>query len=204
MASSTTTEFVPITVSGGISSSPSTIDSASFSQATRSTTQFTGPPRGGGYGPPPWVETAIEQYQASQRSSRENAQNATSSPTTLMTTTIDTASITAPSAAAATAPSTSSPSGNDRVKIGVSIAFGVSFLWLISAFVIWWILRKRRAKRGKEMPSAVESTSSYSITHPCACQCHEVEGDPGIKREELHNSHRAEMKGDPGRTELPA
>ncbi|KAI4217799.1 MAG: hypothetical protein LQ349_009018, partial [Xanthoria aureola] len=115
-----------------------------------------------------------------------------------------------PAAASASPPSTAKASGgnNDRVKIGVSIAFGVSLLWLISALVIWFILRKRHARRRKEVPSGGHESSSsyYSTSHPCACQCHEVEGSPGTKREELHHSHRVEMKGSlgPSRTELPA
>lgn len=214
MASDLTTAFVPVTISTGPSGSStikpagsvSTTDSASSSQTTPSTTPFSGPYGGQGGGPPPWIGTAIQQYQASLNSVHQDPQNATSSPTTLMTITTSSSNIASPTAASAGPSSTAKASANDRVKIGVSIAFGVSFLWLISAFVIWWTLRKRRAIRGKETPSGHESSSSYSTSHPCACQCHEVEGSPAMKREELHHSHRVEMKGSLGhsRTELPA
>ncbi|KAL8665558.1 MAG: hypothetical protein Q9168_007670 [Polycauliona sp. 1 TL-2023] len=192
---------VAATASGRPSSTSSGTDSANGAQ----TTQFTGPPGGAQYGggPPAWIETAVEQYQQSL-----HGNNATSSSTTLMTSATSTSSTTSPAAVSQPPSSASKPSGNDKVKIGVSIAFGVSFLWLISAFVIWWILRKRRAKarKSKETQSVGESSSGYSTSHPCACQCHEVEGTPGIKREELDGLHRAEMKGSsaPSRTELPA
>ncbi|KAI4105424.1 MAG: hypothetical protein LQ339_003488 [Xanthoria mediterranea] len=210
MASDLTTAFVPVTISVGPSGS-STINpagsSTSSSQGTPSTTQFSGPRAGQVGGPPPWIGSAIQQYQASL-----NSQNATSSPTSLTISTISSSSsnIASPAAASASPPSTAKASGgnNDRVKIGVSIAFGVSLLWLISALIVWRILRKRHARRRKEVPSSGHESSSsyYSTSHPCACQCHEVEGSPGMKREELHHSHRVEMKGSlgPSRTELPA
>ncbi|KAI4220194.1 MAG: hypothetical protein L6R36_007790 [Xanthoria steineri] len=206
MASDLTTAFVPVTISTGPSGS-STINPAGSSTSTPSTTQVSGPWGGQVGGPPPWIGSAIQQYQASLQS-----QNATSSPTSLVTSTTSSSSsdIASPAAASASSPSTAKASGgnNDRVKIGVSIAFGVSLLWLISALIIWWVLRKRHARRRKEVPSSEHESSSsyYSTSHPCACQCHEVEGSPGMKREELHHSHRVEMKGSlgPSRTELPA
>ncbi|KAL8845886.1 MAG: hypothetical protein Q9221_008979 [Calogaya cf. arnoldii] len=190
-------------------SRPSSTSSSNNAQTTSPETAPGSPFSGQNGDPPPWVGSAIDQYQASLQSFRQNPQNATSTPpTTLVTSTVSSSEITSPAAAAAS-PSSTATSSNERVKIGVSIAFGVTFLWLISAFLIWWFLRKRRARKNEKTSGGHGWPSSTSTSHPCACECHEVEGSPGgpgTKREELQDTHRAEMKGSlrHSRTELPA
>ncbi|KAL8678974.1 MAG: hypothetical protein Q9186_004695 [Xanthomendoza sp. 1 TL-2023] len=201
MASTDRTSIVTATSLAALS------ESASSSQITPTTTVFNGRPNYQ-FGPPGWVSSAIEQYQASLRSA---SQSTTSSPTTLVTTTRSSISSIATATASTTPSSPDTTSGNQRVKQGVGIAFGVSLVWLllILALAYWWIRRRRRARQSKDsVPSDHQSSSVGSTaSHPCVCQCHEAEGSPGEKRNpELHDTHRVEMKGSLGplRTELPA
>ncbi|KAL8821005.1 MAG: hypothetical protein Q9223_000881 [Gallowayella weberi] len=182
--------------------------SATSSSITPATTVFQDRPNYQ-FGPPLWVSSAIEQYQASLKSATQNTTS--SPPTTLMTSTTSSTSSNPTVTASTAAVSPDKTSGDQRVKQGVGIAFGVSLVWLvlILALLYWWIRRRRHARQSKDfIPSEHQSASTGSTaSHPCACQCHEAEGSPGEKRDpELHDVHRVEMKGSVGplRTELPA
>ncbi|KAL8800915.1 MAG: hypothetical protein Q9182_004840 [Xanthomendoza sp. 2 TL-2023] len=193
--------------SSGASSLVAISKSATSSSITPTTTVYQDRPNFQ-YGPPQWVSSAIEQYQASLNAAK---QSTTSSPTTVMTSPTGSTSSIPTARASPAAGSPDKTSGDQRVKQGVGIAFGVSFVWLvlILALLYWRIRRRRRARQSKDSILGEDHSASTgsAASHPCACQSHEAEGSPGEKRNpELHDAHRVELKGSVGplRTELPA
>ncbi|KAI4186959.1 MAG: hypothetical protein L6R41_003116 [Letrouitia leprolyta] len=157
------------------------------------------------FGPPPWVETAIEQYQASLHASNQSATS-----TIIRTSSVTAASLSTsmPSGAspltvtvgatreASPALSTKAGSSSDNtIRNDILIVVGVTIGWLIVGVGLYYFIRRRRARRGKN-PRADTNPRYGANLHEAGLKERQPELED-TQRLELKGSHQAE------RTELP-
>ncbi|KAL8756866.1 MAG: hypothetical protein Q9184_004367 [Pyrenodesmia sp. 2 TL-2023] len=184
-----------------------TVDTASTAQPASTGGSYPGFRGGSGFGPPPWIGTAIEQYQASLRSASQDAPSATS-PIGISPSAQGSTMVSATTTATATPSPSSSPdtksSSSPHVQNWVIIVAVVIANWLLTAFVIYYCLRRRRHQE-KETASPANQPSPFEADDQNHYQ-RRYEAQGADWQPEMHDTQRLELNGSlppAARSELP-
>ncbi|KAL8926903.1 MAG: hypothetical protein Q9208_002712 [Pyrenodesmia sp. 3 TL-2023] len=163
----------------------------------------------GGFGPPPWIGTAIEQYQASLRTASQNAPSTTSqsqiSPTAQGVTIVSSATATTAAQASGSSPPKSKSSSSPPVQNWVIIVAVVIANWLLTAIAIYYCLRRRRHKEKETASHAHQPPIAFEADNQSHHQ-RRYEAPGGDRQPEMHDTQRLELNGSwppASRSELP-